>query len=172
MHSTRSRATRPLVIAALLTGTLGAATGVTAFNGGFTPDSGASSSRSDTIQPAAANAKRVPPECNTSWQQYKPRKTFAWQKTTGWFRVNDNVSVQFRSLGGEYFWRLDAKCKRVQGWRAGGGLYRTAAKGPEAYVPRVSDWYTSKEYCGKPPTNKMNVIIGCYRGEFRYSTGR
>lgn len=170
MHITRARASRPLVIAAVLTSTLGAVAGVTALNGGFTPDNGASSSRSDTVQPAAAEAKRVPPECNTSWQQYKPRKTFMWEKTTGLFRVNDNVSVQFRSRGGEYYWRLDHKCKRIQGWRANGGEYRTWAKGPESYVPRVSAWYTSKEYCGKP--TQMNVIVGCYRGEFRYSKGQ
>ena len=171
MHSTRTRATRrrPLVIAALLTGALAAATGATSVNGGF-PLGSDTPSNSDTIEAAAA--KRVPTDCNTRWEQYKPRKTFLWDRTTGLFRVNDNVSVQFRSLGGEYYWRLDAHCKRLKAWKANGTMYRTWAKAPEAKVPRVSSWYTSKEYCGKPPNNKVNVIIGCYRGEFRYSTGQ
>ncbi|NYV73501.1 hypothetical protein [Streptomyces sp. UH6] len=168
MNSTRARAPRrrPLVIAALLTGALAATAGVTV--GVNAVDSG--SSASDTIEVAAA--KQAPTDCNTPWEQYKPRKTFMWNKTTGLFRVNDNVSVQFRSLGGEYYRRLDRNCKVVTAWKGNATMYRTWAKAPEAKVPRVSSWYTSKEYCGKPPSHKVNVIIGCYRGEFRYSTGQ
>ncbi|MEU0008299.1 hypothetical protein ABZ079_29620 [Streptomyces sp. NPDC006314] len=163
MQLIRARVTRPLVIAAVLASTLGAAAGVTAVNGGFTGET--SSASSDTVQPAAAEAKQMPPDCNTGWKQYKPRKNFMWNKTTGWFRVGE-TNVRFRSGTGEFFYRYDHRCKRIEGWRGYASSYQTIAKGPEAKIPKASPWYPANESCGT--TNEMNVIIGCYRGQFRY----
>jgi hypothetical protein len=99
--------------------------------------------------------------CNeTSWQQYKPHKTFPWGKTSGWFYINDVVHVRFRSSGGEYSWKNNSNCKRVQTWKASGTEYQTLAKGLEP-LPHAGAWAPTNEFCGK--NNQMNVIVACYR---------
>ncbi|MFD5028833.1 hypothetical protein ACFVWX_23250 [Streptomyces sp. NPDC058220] len=163
MTLTRTRRPRPLAITAALTGLLAAGAGLAGINGAFT-HSGASPA-ADTVSVAAAEAKNGVPDCMTSWQRYQPRKTFLWQKTSGWFYVNDAVRVRFRSNGGEYYWRLNSQCKRVEAWKAGVSEYQTLGKGPEAYVPRAGSWSPNTEYCGK--NSKVNVIVACYRGESR-----
>jgi len=111
-----------------------------------------------------ASAKRRPPECNTAWKQYTPRKTFLWSKTSSWVLIEDALKVRFRSGGGEYYWRLDANCKQLKAWRAGASEYQEIALQYNS-VPKVSEWKVSQENCRT--TTQMNVIVACYRGELK-----
>ncbi|MGC5289151.1 hypothetical protein [Micromonospora sp. DT231] len=82
-----------------------------------------------TADRAAAGATKARPCEGHGYKRYNPRRTFAWQKTSGWLWATRNSKpgdtyVQFRSGGGEYVYKELTNCSNVRGWMAGAGSYR------------------------------------------------
>ncbi|MFI6107588.1 hypothetical protein [Streptomyces sp. NPDC051310] len=158
-----SRRARPVAIAVA---TLGVAAGALTAGAGAVFDK--DGQPADTVVGVAAQqrAKQQGPDekCSTAWRSYKPRKTFMWDRTSSWVLAPDNdaLKVRFRSMGGEFVWRYDSRCKRQKAWIAHAGLHQTAAQVPQAGL-RISPWYTTKERCGTQA--RVNRINACFRGK-------
>jgi hypothetical protein len=148
---------------ALIVGSVGLA------SAGSADDSSRAGDKTKVRSKAKATAKAAPPDCNTGWTRPtggRP-KTFAWQQTSSWVLVHDGLWVRFRSLGGNYYERLNRNCKTVRGWRAGATLYQTKAHVPNVAIPRISNWssdWGGQNTCGGGnPKAHMNKIVACYR---------
>ncbi|MFG1916462.1 hypothetical protein [Micromonospora sp. NPDC048898] len=107
-----------------------------------------------TADRAAAGAKARPCEGH-GYKRYNPRRTFQWQKTSGWLWATRNSKpgdtyVQFRSGGGEYVYKQLTNCSNVRGWLAGASSYRYKHCG-DLRACTFSSWQTitKKGSCSK-----------------------